>query len=200
MTSSVSLPTFACHYYLPDRGPFRSLSDLASGADNPIFQELLTRHTVDPKYRRRFGSDYLCRRKTIEAELRQLFLERGGKPVRETPFYMTLGESPWFKGLNEQHREVRIPLSELNPQTTSVTFPDSFITMSKPDKAYFRKVFTLPEIPDVVKEFGLPVTDRSVDYEGYWRTDFEFYIELQVWEEPKYISSINCRAAQQSEA
>jgi hypothetical protein len=111
----MSVPTYATHYYLPERGPFRSLSDLPLGASDPVFLELLSRHQRDDGYRRRYGRDYIDKRKAVEAKLRQLFIARGGQPLRRSPFYLILGDSPWFERLNEGHRELRVNLSDLHP-------------------------------------------------------------------------------------
>lgn len=179
----MNIPAFATHYFLPEKGPFRSLSDIPLGDEDPVFRELLIRHTVDAQYRRRFGADYLRKRRAIESELRGLFINRGGVPIRHAPYYLTLGESRWFKGLNDQHKELRIELVKLNPKTTSVTFPDSFVSMTRQDKPYYRKVYFLHELPHVVETYGFPRDDAEVTYEEYWRTDFEVYVELQIWEE-----------------
>src|SRR5690348_7834488 len=122
-------PNFATHYYLAENGPFLSLSDLPLGSEDPVFLDLLTRHKRDPTYRRRYGREYIRTRRTVEAKLRELFIARGGKPRRQSPFYLVLGESPWFRNLNANQGEIRIALSELNPETTSLTYPDSFIAL-----------------------------------------------------------------------
>jgi hypothetical protein len=174
-------PSFATHYYLAENGPFKSLSDLAAGADDPVFLELLTRYQRDPSYRRRFGREYIQKRRAIEERVRQLFIAKGGKPRRSSPIYFTLGESRWFRELNAGHQEIRVNLLDLDPETTSITFPDSFVAMTREDKPYFNQVFLLNEIPEIVKRFGMPANDRLLPYDRYWETDFEVYIELQVW-------------------
>ncbi len=40
----MKLPNFATHYYLPETGPFRSLSELPAGSEDPVFLDILTRH------------------------------------------------------------------------------------------------------------------------------------------------------------
>ena len=111
--------------------------------------------------------------------------------MRRTPYYLTLGSCPWFRGLNEQHREIRLDLKDLNPETTSITFPDSFVTMRRPDKPYYRRLFLLSEVKDLWSAFDLPRDPHEVPYDGYWRSEFEIYAEVQVWEEltPRLYSS-----------
>jgi len=104
----MKIPEFATHYYLPETGPFRSLSELSTGSEDPVFQDLLTRHQRDPGYRRRYGRNYISVRREVEARLRELFIARGGKARRRHPFYPVLGESPWFRDFNAHQRELKI--------------------------------------------------------------------------------------------
>lgn len=183
----VELSKFATHYYLPEVGPFRSLSELSAGSEDPVFLNLLTRHERDPGYRRRYGRNYIAVRREVEVRLRELFIARGGKPRRRHPFYLVLGESPWFRDLNADHRELRIPLSQLDPEVTSLTFPDSFVALTRDDKPYYNQVFLLSEIDELVARFGVPENDQMVPYERYWETEFELYIEVQLWDVPPMI-------------
>lgn len=181
----MNIPTVAAHYYLSEFGPFKSLSSLPGGSESAVFNDLLTRHQRDTGYRRRFGKEYIDRRQETERKLRALFIGRGGNPKSAYPIYLTLGPSQWFKGLNDKHQEILIPLSKLPADATSLTFPDSFMTISRPDKPYYNQVFFLSEIADMVDKFGLPKNDHLVPYNRYWETDFELYIELQVWDAPE---------------
>ena len=180
----MKIPEFATHYYLPETGPFRSLSELPAGSEDPVFLDLLTRHQRDSGYRRRYGKNYIDVRCKVETRLRELFIARGGKPRRCHPFYLVLGESPWFRDLNAHQRELKIPLSELNPDVTSVTYPDSFIALTRDDKPYYNQVFLLSEVSELITRFGVPANDHVVPYERYWETDFELYIEVQIWDIP----------------
>ena len=185
----MNTPTVAAHYYLPEFGPFKSLSRIPGGRESAVFKDLLTRHQRDAGYRRRFGQEYIARRLETERALRALFVERGGKPQSDHPFYLTLGPSPWFKGLNDTHREVLIPLSKLPVDATSLTYPDSFMTVSRPDRPYYNQVFFLNEITQIVDQFGLPKNDNLIPYDKYWETDFELYIEIQLWAAPESLLS-----------
>lgn len=178
----MKIPSFATHYYLAENGPFKSLSALPLCEEDPVFLVLLNRHQSDPNYRRRYGRDYIQKRKQIEQRLRALFIARGGQPQVEHPSYLVLGASEWFKNLNRHHQALTIDLAELYPLTTSFTFPDSFIALSRADKPYFEKVFLLDELTELVEKFGLPNNDHLVPYERYWEYDFELYIEIEIWE------------------
>ena len=178
----MTIPDYITHYYLADRQPFLSLSELNLEKHNSIFDELLNRHKIDPSYHRRYGKNYIDTRKKIENILRYYFIKRGGKPTRKYPFYFVLGESLWFKHLNQNHSEIKIPVKELNPATVSFTFPDSYIALSSNTKPYHGKVFLLNDLENVVAQYGLPIDDTSLNYDSYWLGDFEKYIEFQVWE------------------
>lgn len=180
----MKLPKFATHYYLRETGPFRSLSELLAGSEDPVFLDLLTRHQRDSGYRRRYGRNYIGVRREVEAKLHELFVTRGGKPRRRHPFYLVLGESPWFRDLNADHSELKIPLSELDPEVTSLTYPDSFVALTRDGKPYYNQVFLLSEIEKLVTRFGVPEKEHEVPYERYWECDFELYIEVQLWDVP----------------
>lgn len=179
----MNVPTFATHYYLPESGPLRSLSDLPLGSEDPVFEGFLNRHKSDASCRRRFGKEYLNRRRVIEDRLWELFITRGGKPKRRNPFYFVRGDSPWFRDLNAGHEELRINLSRLDPERTSLTYPDSFIALTQDRKPYHQQIFLLHELEELQRLHGLPQNDHLVPYERYWETDFELYIEIQVWDD-----------------
>lgn len=190
------IPSFIAHYHLADCQPFLTLSDLQSDEEDNVFKALRDRHKYDPSYQRRYGSAYLSTRRKIERQLRHLFVERGGTPERKYPFYFVLGESKWLKGLVKEHLEIRIDIDSLNPKTTSFTFPDSYIALSRNDKPYHGKVFILSELRSVVEKYGLPADTNASSYRNYWEGDFEKYIELQIWDNKtvqpfidKYLSS-----------
>ena len=176
-------PSFITHYHLADRPPFLTLSDLENGSDSPIFHELRNRHKYNAGYQRRYGINYIDTRRKIENDLLRLFIERGGKPIRKYPFYFVLGSSIWFKYLVKDHLEVRIQIRDLDPATTSFTFPDSYVALSNNKKPYHGKVFLLHELKNFIEEYGIPDNDASFNYERYWEGDFEKYIEVQIWED-----------------
>lgn len=46
----MEIPNFLTHYYLAERQPFLTLSELEMGQNDPIFKELQTRHKKDNEY------------------------------------------------------------------------------------------------------------------------------------------------------
>ena len=179
----MEVPTFITHYHLADRQPFLTLSELDMDREGFIFENLRDRHESDPGYQRRYGQNYLDKRRRIENKLRKLFVARGGKPRRKYPFYFVLGQSTWFRHLIAEHLEVSIALSSLNPHTTSFTFSDSYVALSNSEKPYYDQVFLLPELESVVNRYGIPKDDKPSDYQNYWKGDFEKYVEFQLWED-----------------
>lgn len=177
------IPDFISHYHLPDRQPFLTLSELKGNIEHPAFLQLLNKHKHDSGYKRRYGKQYLKMRMAAETKLKHLFEKRGGVPKRSYPFYFVLGSSDWFRYLNADHEEIRIPIKDLPPESVSVTYPDSFIAMSAKDKNYYEKVYFLNELKELVQEHGLPENKRPETYENYWIGDFEEYIEVQVWDD-----------------
>lgn len=171
------------HYYLPDKQPFLSLSDLNGDIDHPAFQEMLNRHKVDPHYNRRFGINYLKTRMAVEEKLRDCFIKRGGNPVRQHPVYFILGESRWFQSLNGNHVKLQIPIPVLPNDKVSVTFPDSYLAMTASTKPYFEKIYFLNELEELVTKYGVPKDIVPDSYERYWEGDFEHYFEVQVWDD-----------------
>jgi hypothetical protein len=87
--------------------------------------------------------------------------------------------------------EVRVPLADLPPAQTSVTFPDSFVAMDllprledddgDGDETWRRTVYRLDQLDEVVDEHALPDPpwqDRFTD----WRTwPAATFIEIQLW-------------------
>jgi len=175
------IPEYISHYYLDDRAPFLSLSDLDGDIENSVFVEMLNKHVTDQGYMRRYGRSYLQTRKKCESKLRDIFVSRGGRPNRKHPYYCVLGSSDWFLGLNNKHCELRVPLSELDEGLVSFTYPDSFITMTDATKPYYEQVFLLSELSKMINLYGLPESKTPVNYEKYWEGDFEHYIEVQIW-------------------
>ena len=79
------------HYYERAAGPFRSLTSLPE-AEAQAVQASLTGFAAQR------SADYLSRRRTLEAEMRILFLQAGGQPQRTAPHYLVIGECPFLDG------------------------------------------------------------------------------------------------------
>lgn len=75
------------HYYERAAGPFRSLTSLPE-AEAQAVQASLTGFAAQR------SADYLSRRRTLEAEMRILFLQAGGQPQRTAPHFLVIGGMP----------------------------------------------------------------------------------------------------------
>lgn len=121
--------------------------------------------------------DYLTIRRSLELKARELFILKGGRPVRKYPHYMTVGECAWLLGWFENGRVLRIPAAAFDPYSISFTYGDLFPTMRYEDgKVYRGQVYTLDEISRVVNSFGLPQQWNPQGDHGPER-----YVEVQIW-------------------
>jgi hypothetical protein len=165
------------HYYDESTGPFRNLSDLAPEAAEAVLGDIRARNTG---FASRRSPDYLEIRRSLEARARELFIAKGGRPVRQQPHYMTYGSCPWLLEWYPQGRALAIPVDAFSPDRISCTYGDLFPAMRHLDgKPYREKVYTLEEIQEVIQEYGLPQNWNPAGASGPER-----YIEVQVWEEP----------------
>ena len=183
------IPTHATHYFDAARGPFRNLSDLDEDTLDGVLLELRRECERSAAYRRIYGSRYMELRRATEDRMRRDFESRGGRPERTSPHYFVLGDSPWFEGLYPICEAIRLDLADLPELETSVTYPDSFVSMNSgpelglphPKRPYHGRVFTLSELPGLVEKWGLPRDDSTRSDEDYHKGPFEKYVEIQLW-------------------
>jgi len=188
MTPVTPIPDFITHYYLPDRRPFLNLSELDDESLAQVIADL--RITGDAgRSERRFGPRYMSLRRRTEELLRERFVERGGRPLRQAPHYFVLGESAWFRGLYAGAAEIRVRLADVPSEQVSFTLPDSVGAMGllpeygieTAPRPYHGTVFRIEELADVVERYGMPGGRRPASYQGYEFEDSEHYVEVQVW-------------------
>lgn len=167
-------PNFLSHYYEKATGPFRNLSDLPNEQAEAILKNIRDKGEVFASQR---ASEYLTVRRNLEQTVRQLFILKGGKPLRERPHYMILGRCAWLTSWYQNGAELRIPLSNFSAEIVSFTYGDTFPAMRLADGKPYRKiVYTLAEIPELVSTYGLPQTWNHNGKQGSDR-----YIEAQIW-------------------
>jgi hypothetical protein len=169
------------HYYDESTGPFRNLSDLEPSEAEQVLADMKQNGKWFAGQR---SEDYMAIRRELEAKARRMFMDKGGKPVRRTPHYMTVGPCPWLLSWYPNGRELFIPTEAFDPLTVSFTYGDLFPTMRYQDnKPYRQKVYTLDEIENIIRQYGLPQE---------WNADGllgpERYIEAQIWDdEPLFL-------------
>ncbi|MBP1994407.1 hypothetical protein [Paenibacillus eucommiae] len=166
---------FFYHYYDAATGPFCNLSELDAEESERVLQDIRLQQRGFASKR---ADDYLEIRRNLELKARELFILKGGRPVRSFPHYMTLGECPWLLDWYPNGRKLRIAMKEFEPDSVSFTYGDLFPTMRYQDgKPYRGQIYTLDEIYNVINEFGLPQAWNSEGINGPER-----YIEVQIWD------------------
>lgn len=178
---------FLHHYYDDSTGPFRNLSDLVPEEAEKVLHEIRIQNKGFASKR---SMDYLEVRQNLELMARELFINKGGKPLRNHPHYMTIGECPWLLNWYPNGRELRISAAEFDPDTISFTYGDLFPTMRYIDgKPYRSQIYTMDEISDIIREFGMPQ-----EWNPHGDKGPERYIEVQIWDDRplrKYKLEIN---------
>lgn len=170
------LPDSLYHYYPCSGQPFRNLSDLPPDAAERLLEQI-RQHGEGFASKRQ--PDYLTIRRELETRVRELFIAKGGQPVREHPNYMILGACDWLKSWYTEGCELSIPLERFAPEQVSFTYGDTFPAMRFPDgKPYRQQVYTLAELPELVDRYGLPQDWNPNGTHGPDR-----YIEAQIWDD-----------------
>lgn len=186
----IDIPSYVTHYHPAEDRPFQNLSDLSDDEATQVIRRLVRRGRADPRHKRVYGPIYMAYRRRVEAKLRALYVDSGGRPVRVAPHYFVLGSSKWFEGVYPDARSVTIPLDQLPKYQMSFTYPDSAVSMrigaefglpEAPARPYHEKVFRLEQLPEIVSRYGLPRDGVDQDYQNYHLADFEKYIEVQLW-------------------
>jgi hypothetical protein len=170
------VPDFLSHYYEASVGPFVNLSDLPLAEAEQHMARIRQEGQIFASKR---SDDYLAIRRDLEERVRNLFIQKGGKPVRQRPHYMVVGSCPWLLEWYIDGRELRIPLADFSPDTVSITYGDTFPAMRYDDgKPYRKQVYTLDELPGLIEQFGLP---QEWNRDGKHGPDR--YIEAQIWDD-----------------
>ncbi|RPJ22456.1 MAG: hypothetical protein EHM33_23485 [Chloroflexi bacterium] len=181
------MPDFLTHYYENSAGPFSNLSLLPLEQAEQILEEI--RRTGN-RFASQRSSDYLKKRLELENKIRKLFEEKGGQPKLRRPHYMILGTCPWLKGWYVDGQEVQIKLALISESCVSFTYGDSFPAINYQDgKPYRGQVYTVSELEEVIRRYGLPQEWNSDGSGGPER-----YIEAQIWDDAplqKYLS-VSC--------
>lgn len=164
------------HYYDDSTGPFHNLSDLELHEAENVLNDI---RLQDKGFASKRSIDYLVIRRNLEVKARELFIGKGGKPIRKYPHYMTLGECPWLLSWYPAGKMLQMSISEFEPSAISFTYGDLFPTMRFNDaKPYRSQVYTLNEILHAIEEFGMPQQWNAEGDKGPER-----YIEVQIWDD-----------------
>ena len=166
------------HYYEKQIGPFKNLSDLTLEEAQAVLGKIKAENQVMAAHR---FPGYLERRAELEQIASTMFIAKGGKPVRQVPHYMVVGECAWLQTWYQNGCFVKIPVRAFKPETISFSYGDLFPTFSprvNDQKEYRRQIYTLSEIVGIIEKYGFPQD---------WNIDGKFgperYIEVQVWDD-----------------
>jgi len=180
----MTIPKYIYHYYELKKGPFRNISMLDYADAKKVLED------IKVGFNKNKDADYLDLRLALEEKLKSDFIAKGGKPTRKDPFYFTLGTCKWLEtSWFEQTGIVQIPLDVFaeKKDIISITYPDSMISYQLSEDENFKdkrkacngQIYTLDELDDLIRTYGLPSEDK-------WKNDerftFDRYIEVQVWD------------------
>ena len=164
------------HYFEKSKSPLLSLSAMTLDEAVEIQNKLISENKTFAAQR---NERYLPRRHELEKLVRSLFIEKGGKPLKETPHYFVVGECSWLATWYEQADYIKIPIEEFDLKTVSFIYGDTFPTFSPNvnDGLEYRKtVYTYDEIIGIIEKYGLPQDkwDKPVFAQPC-------YVEAQIW-------------------
>lgn len=194
-------PTFVTHYHHAGRPPFLTLSDLPEDQLKLVLAGL-SEPGEQAVSARRFGPRYMALRRATETRLRERFVAAGGTPQRSTPHYFVLGESDWFAGLYQEGGSVRLPLSTLPSDVTSLTWADSITAMGlgvrlglpAPDPEHAGRVYRLHELDELIGRYDLPdgaAPDGLAGYAGHQHHHVDSYVEIQLWSDKPVLAHLD---------
>lgn len=170
------MPDYLSHYYEAERGPFRNLSDLPPHQAEAVLGQI---RAAGETFASKRAEDYLKIRRGLEERVRRAFIGKGGAPQRLRPHYMILGACPWLLQWYRHGCELRVPLAAFAAAGISFTYGDTFPAMRYQDgRPYRGQVYTLAELPAVVRAYGLPQIWNPEGQHGPDR-----YIEAQIWDD-----------------
>ncbi|UZO79720.1 hypothetical protein NBT05_12245 [Aquimarina sp. ERC-38] len=175
-------PKFLYHYYETENGPFRNITELGLDKAKNI------QNQISKGWNSKRPDNYIELRFALEKRIKELFIEKGGKPHRKDPFYFTLGPCSWAKSWYVNPGVVKIPLNEFTSDQISFTFPDSMVSFQfydEPKLKTYRKecngqIFRIEELEKLIREYGLPSDDQLIVEES---NKYDKYIEAQVWDD-----------------
>jgi hypothetical protein len=181
---------FLTYYYVKGAPPFRSLSALPDDEAIALMEALYVKYAGSIVFERfKDPAQYLHNRKQTEQWVREAFTAKGRQPQDAYPISMVLGNSPWLEKHapdgSDANDKILIPLSALQEDDVSFTFPDSMVShwlsRDQPPEyylpGYHGQVFTLSEILAIVETRGMPEEKWQVNHPSHVGS----YIEAQVW-------------------
>lgn len=168
---------FLYHYFERSIGAFSNLSDLSVNEAEKVLEKIKNDRPSSQAAQR--DVEYMKRRINYEKIVRNLFIEKGGKPTRKVPHYMVVEECKWLNSWYIDGCYVKIPIEDFDLNTISFTYGDMHPTFSpiiNDGKEYRKKIYSYNEILKIIEKYGLP---QEWNAEG--KLGPERYIEVQIW-------------------
>lgn len=173
------MPTIITHNYEPARGALRNICSLPRREAEAILSKMRASSHL------RIKPDYLDRRLRTERWLLAERRRKLGEPHLARPVYFFLGD---FADGQDPLRPASLvlPLAALPPDAVTFTYPDSMASLplgrdrkhAADRRPYHGHVFTLAEITEVVRRYGMPgPSGKAEDPRAVDR-----FIEVQVWD------------------
>ncbi len=169
------------HYFNRENGPFRSISELSEAQAGEVFHSMARYlYERDGKVYNPAAMDGMIAqrqglRRKLEAEMRQKFIEKGGKAPRAFPYYLILSDKQApEKALLAFYRNgdyLTIPVEKIDMDTVSFTYGDSMVQYYHPQGGKFELVYTYAEIRKLIEARGWVGKDEN---------DWGF-VEAQLW-------------------
>lgn len=173
------------HYYEKNQLPFRTLTSLPFDEAKVILCENLADNET------RWVDSFLNLRYERDKTLREKFISIGGKPIRTTPVYFTLGTNEGMKTWFDEPVWVKIPVGELDSDTVSFTYGDSFAVLNPSldtGEEWWGKIFRYNDIVRLIDKYGYP-NDLPYDMKNrIFPTDKNInhclkFIEAHIWDD-----------------
>lgn len=176
-------PDYLTHYYRDD--PFRSLTDLDQPEVVEVLEQLAQTRTLRQRLSREYRDFYFGERRRFERIMYEQFIGKGGRPRRERPHYLILGESEIWQSIDPH--SLTISLEVIPSDMISFTYTDSWCAYVDrtltgdpiPRKPQYETVYRLEELPALFDEYGWP-GDR---WQSEPDCEHDVYVEAQVWDD-----------------
>ena len=141
------------HYYNKDEPPFRTLTSLAYNEAKVVICSELPENAkfdVDNFLEKRYERDKL---------LREKFISIGGKPIRTSPVYFTLGPNEGMKTWFNKPDWIKIPFIDFDPLTVSFTYGDSFAVFNpslNTGEEWWGNIYFYDKMQQLIEKYGFP--------------------------------------------
>ena len=143
--------THLYHYFNSTKPLFRALTSLPFKEAKAI---MYAKHEKTS-----WIDNFLQKRYAADKNLRDKFISIGGKPIRTSPVYFTLGPNEGMKTWYDNLDWIKIPMSEFDPYTVSFTYGDSFAALN-PDlntgEEYWGNIYRYDDILKLIDKYGYP--------------------------------------------